>query len=113
MAEVETTCNTYMHINFSDDIMVLQRATGGASCHQVYLPARHTQSVHSAGTKILLYIPASDCVCVHPQLSCALSYVIVLLCHYSHEHSGSLQAKVCQASLHLCCLKGGKVAGMR
>ena len=29
------------------------------------------------------------CVCVRPQLSCALSYVILLLCHYSHERSGS------------------------
>ena len=29
------------------------------------------------------------CVCVRPQLSCALNYVIPLLCHYSHERSGS------------------------
>ena len=29
------------------------------------------------------------CVCVRPQISCALSYVIPLLCHYSHERSGS------------------------
>ena len=32
------------------------------------------------------------CVCVRPQLSRALSYVILLLCHYSHklEATGSL-----------------------
>ena len=29
------------------------------------------------------------CVCVRPQISRALSYVIPLLCHYSHDRSGS------------------------
>ena len=45
----------------------------------------------------LLYVPASVClcgyvcVCVRPQVSRALGYVILLLCHlhYSHERSGS------------------------
>ena len=38
----------------------------------------------------LLYVPVSVCcVCVRPQLSHVLSYVIPLLCHYSHERSGS------------------------
>ena len=38
----------------------------------------------------LLYVLAFVCVHVrHPQLLHALSYVIPLLCHYSHERSGS------------------------
>ena len=46
-----------------------------------------------------------------------LSYVIPLLCHYSHERSGSYwkfgaqYAKVSQARLILCCLDGERVVG--
>ena len=29
------------------------------------------------------------CLCVHPQLSHALSHIILLLCNYSHKRSGS------------------------
>ena len=57
----------------------------------------------------LLYVSASVClcvyvcVCVRPQLSRALSYVIPLLCHYSHKCSGR------KARLVLCCLDGERV----
>ena len=57
------------------------------------------------------------CLCFHLQLSRALSYIIPLLCHYSHgtvEAIGSLQAqkaKVRQARLVLCCLDGERVVG--
>ena len=55
---------------------------------KVFLPAKRAQSLHPAGTEIALRF-CVVCVCVRPQLSCALSYVISLLCHYSHECSGS------------------------
>ena len=52
------------------------------------------------------------CVCVNPQLSRALSYFILLLCH---KRSGSYwkfvgsMSKVRQARLVLCCLDGERV----
>ena len=60
-----------------------------------------------AGTKIALRL----CVCVRPQISRALSYIIPLLCHYSHKRTGILQAKVRKARLVLCCLDGERVVG--
>ena len=55
------------------------------------------------------------CVRVSPQLSHVLNYVILLLCHYSHERSGSYWkvagSKVSQARLVLCCLDGERVVG--
>ena len=59
--------------------------------------------VRSTGTKIALCSRASAyvcvCVCVRPQLSRVLSYVIVLLCHYSHERSaGSVGQGTCTSS---------------
>ena len=62
-------------------------------------------------------------MCVRPQLSRALNYFIVLLCHNIQEHrlrsgsyrrfAGSIVADsvVSQASLALCCLDGEKVVG--
>ena len=55
------------------------------------IPAGRVRSTRLAGTKIALHsrICVCVCVCVRPQLSRGLSYVIPLLCHYSHERSGS------------------------
>ena len=38
---------------------------------------------------VCMYVCIYVCVCVRPQILRALSYVIPLLCHYSHERSGS------------------------
>ena len=64
-----------------------------------------------------LFVCVCVCVCVHPHLSRALRYVIPLLCHYSHERSGSCkkfagsigQGK--SSRLVLCCLDGEGVVG--
>ena len=54
------------------------------------------------------------CVCVCLQLSRALSYVILLLCHYSHGCSGScwkFAGSIGQARLVLYCLDGKRMVG--
>ena len=56
-----------------------------ASCKDSFLPAGHLRSTCPAGTKIALH--SRICLCVRPQLSRALSYVIPLLYHYSHKRS--------------------------
>ena len=57
------------------------------------LPAGCARSAHPASPKIAFMF--SVCVRVRPQISRALSYVILLLCHYSHERSWKL-LKVCR-----------------
>ena len=54
------------------------------------------------------------CLCDQPHLSCVPNYVITLLCHYSHEHSGSYWkfiGPIGQGTRLLCCLEGEKVVG--
>ena len=64
-----------------------------ASCgHDTFLPAGRTRNACPAGPKIAFKFSVCVCVCVFdvcPQISRALSYVIPLLCHYSHVRSGS------------------------
>ena len=59
----------------------------------VLLPAGRVLHARPAGTNIALRsrvcLCVCVCLCVHPQISRVLSYVIPLLCHYSHEHSES------------------------
>ena len=56
-----------------------------------FLPAGRALCACSAGPKIALRsrVCVFVCVCVYPQLSRALNYVIPLQCHYSHKRSGS------------------------
>ena len=81
-----------------------------------YQPGAHEAHARLV-PKIALCFCVCVCVCVRPQISHALSYVIPLLCHCSHERNGSylsLQAqlaKVRQARLVLCCLDGERVVG--
>ena len=69
------------------------------------------QAVHT-GTKIGLC--SRSVLCVHSHSSHVPSYIITLLCHYSHNggSTGSLQVKVYKASLVLFCLDGENVGAL-
>ena len=56
-----------------------------------FLPAGRALRARLADPKIafMFSVCVCVCVCVHLQLSRALNYIITLLCHYSHERSGS------------------------
>ena len=61
--------------------------------------------------------PTSVCLCFHQYLSCALIYIIVLLCRFSHEQQWKLlevhrlnKPRYTKLySLVLCCLVGKNV----
>ena len=57
----------------------------------LWAPDLKVAAGHFYQPKIALCFLVCVCVCVCdcPQISRALSYVIPLLCHYSHERSGS------------------------
>ena len=54
----------------------------------LYVFSFFTSRARAVGPKIILHVfcvCVCVCVCVRPQISCALNYVITLLCHYSHK----------------------------